>query len=843
MTKSEYLDRLERSRMGASWFLPKIQTYVLLFLSFSAASSSFAKVKIRHLQQKASKEIPLSEQSLSEILENYSFIADFRQKEELLNISEIPFWKYPFKVEKAEFDFDLSLGALGEMPATLGVGREFEHINRGRVFFLEGNIEEAKTTWLSARARFGTKFKFHRRNDYFIGLAFLKLAEELRHLKGGDWEESEVRSLYANAGTFFSWAFIKKKEELDPVVDAIMPRGLYNLAVIYHRYGRYGASHATAAEALEFLLKTGRKELRSRFRQILVDSLIKNRSYLKAVQELDTGIRQDSKDPEVPVFFTKVANIYFDLNNYSLAEDIFDIADAVSRKMDQDPKPMNSFLRGESLFWLGEFKGSAKVFEYGLRLLDLRRGPLTEKERADASWALLRLADTYLARHLFYQAQVFYFRVLREYPKSPAAAIAEVRRACLELPAARGNNVKHGRELLSSAKKKGDIPANAMEIAWACETRSYSEREKTASMVLRVEDFLKSYPNSDFLKDFIPSVQAVDAAVLDEALLAKNWHRAVQFYEVNEAKLFFVGTEQKEKGLSTEQKGAKGGSTEQTPIQTRLKLSEAQKKGLFTAYVELFQSEKAEPFFLDSMTQVSDDLFENLRLVTFLLELRDLSPNVKKWAAISQKFSTQLLKSKKSLVFQEEARPFLQRLLNTGAVHEFTPWLYSLFEGALPKKADLLCDPMDLLLSVWIQALPPSTKGKNEQSHLLKEKLGLVIGGKNFLELLTKKKECAYTYLGLEEKVYEGGQAGEYALRWLNRLDWPLAPEIVGMQWRASEALYKSKDQKKQAAARKIWLSLKEKAGAYPEAKFAKLRLEEVPGQDVKMEYEKLWKP
>ena len=315
----------------------------------------------------ATAEKPLYEKTISEILEQYQFVADFRLKPIVNNTKNGVFIKYPFIVPPAEFNLIEDYGLKAEdLPPAFGNTRAEEHLNRGRILMQEGKYDEARKTFLSTRARFGTTYPLHRTTDLFIGLGFYQLAlQELRNAKY-NWEAEGIAGIFNNVSTFFNWALIRKRDIEDKTVMLQYPKAMYVLAIIYLKFKRYAASYSTANEALNFLRITGRKDFRPELRRLLAEMYIKNRTYLKALRELDTSIQQDH-DPEQALYaFTRVGDMYFDLNNFDLAEDAYALSQALSLRLDI-PMPHTSILRGESLFWLGKYTESQKSLWFGLK--------------------------------------------------------------------------------------------------------------------------------------------------------------------------------------------------------------------------------------------------------------------------------------------------------------------------------------------------------------------------------------------------------------------------------------------------------------------------------------------
>ena len=468
-------------------------------------------------------------------IKNYVFVNDFTVKPERRSISDELFWRYKLKLPKPSFGIEYTIKDIKkELPQTIGDGRPYMHINYGRTEYLKGDYKKAKKIWLSNRARYGKTYDHHRRNDYFLGLVFLALANQYRK-QGQKINDVEYKGAMSNATTFLAWAFLNKTELKDPEIDKVMPKQLYNLAAIYFRYRNYGAAYGAAAKGLEFLRKTGRSEYRPKFRRILAEAFIKNRDYLQAMQQFDQALRQDPNPIEAAAIFARVADIYYALNNFELAEELYDIAIRIDEEAERIT-PAQFVLRGESLFWLGKYSDAQKMFHYGLEIA-MKKDVHKEMSPRMAAVARLRIADSYMALKKYRKAEVEYFKVLHNHRGSREATFAKIRHACLGLPYFKGNNIKHARNLLESLKNAA-IPYEATELAWACQVGSYAKHERTKAMVERVKEFAKKFPKSRFLKSLIEPVLDVKISQLEEYFSQGKIYEALSYFEKTRHILF-----------------------------------------------------------------------------------------------------------------------------------------------------------------------------------------------------------------------------------------------------------------------------------------------------------------
>ena len=752
-------------------------------------------------------------ETFESIIRNYAFVADFNLKDPARIVSDELFWRYPWKIPDPEFPMFPDFTDLAqEFPPSKGGGRAVQHINRGRALFLEGNIDEARNNWLSARARYGKDWPFHRRNDYFIGYAFYRKAFADMAARKVSWDDKQIEGSFSNATTFMSWAFLVKKDEADPVVDYVMPKGLYNLASIYFRFKRYSAAYGAATSGLDFLRKTGRKEYRPWFRRFIAESMIQNRSYLEAIQEFDTALRQDPDAEQAAGIFMRVGDLYFDLNNYELAEEAYRLSGIIDEEL-RSITPAQMIIRGESLFWLGKFDDAQRMFHHALDGVAFRktRSPVTTEF---ASWAKLRFADAFLAQKNFERARLAYFQVSHEYRGTEAARIAQVRRACLELPFYEGNNVRHARELLEGTKELAELPDEARELSWACHTSSFAERERTQEMVERVRSFATKYPESRFLRSLAEPVREVQAERIEPMFDVGDQHRAISFFEKNR-KILFPKIDQK--------------------------LGER----LFIAYTNVMRPDKAAEFWGFHEKMADSDL-KLLREAAVATEMLD-DPKTAKSTLWKKRFDA-AAKSMTGRKWSSDpvGRPvdYFVRLLNSrrGESTLLNPLLGlavhwsggGAAQSAIASGKGSATDDSAIanLCRFEFPVIARLSQTKGERRAKVTEALDSMIA-RGFPRLLATDEGCAASILDLEARVY-GKDPAAMAARWRTRRSWTLTTPVLTNIWSLSETLYDRGDKK---SAEDLWRHVRDNgpAGAV-ETGLAKARLD-----PSRTEFENLW--
>lgn len=821
--------------------LTAISLIAVFLLSSAAAKQSRSKSKkktVKKEQPVIEVEKPLHQQDFKNIIAKYAFVADFNVKPETRPLtSEEVFWRYPLKIQKNVFPFawyendDLLHKAF---PATSGDGRDFQHLNRGRQLFLEGNYEEARTTWLSARARFGKENEYHRRIDYFIGQAFFRLGMK-------EEDPDKKRRHFHNAATFYSWAYQVKADLKDSLLDQEAPRVIYNLAAIYYLYDRYAAAFGAAHDGLALLRQHGRSEFKPSFRRLVAESYIQNRSYLEAVQEFDQTLRENVDTKTAAAIFARVGDIYFDLNNFELADDAYSLAG----RIDQEAllvHPSRFVLRGESLFWMGQFSEAQNMFHYARSSENFPHS--AEQLTYDfAAVASIRMADGWLGRTDFKKiddakmtlaaidrkaespralqvekgrakdalkqalmplekARLAYFRHADEFRNHPSALDAKIRLACLELPEYEGKNIQHARDLLSELKNQKTtsesnrdqipLPEEAIHMAWACETASYAQHERTKEMVERVRTFVGKYPQSRFLNQLIEPVREVQARDIEPYFQRGDLYGATSFFEKTRKLLY-----------------------QTVPDNLAIRL--------FNAYADINHSDKAGEFWAVARKRVQKDI-DYLRLATVAAE--NGSKGV--WKKRNTE-TVQLLRNRKWTTPPDELpRLYVSRLLSANEAPLHLPWLYTLVRQWSDKNALLTCDFVYPVLSrLWDQ----KNVTKKDRAWVQQEAADLI--DKRLVDIFHTQPSCGYSLMEFESRLYRT-EMKRLAERIATRTSIPIDPVTANIIWTLSERLYQNQDN---ASAQNLWRYLRDNgSGEIVEVKYAKARLD-----NRRTEFEKLW--
>ena len=790
-----------------------ICSLILLMLALPHVAHAAAEKKSKNGRTKASRSAQPADSerpfdygkaSFKEILERYLFVADFNQKAPERPVTKEFLWKYPFKLPPVKFELDVDRVEFKSLvfPIT-GSGRKIEAINIGRVAFQNGEYEDAHQIWLAARQEYKDDTTTSKILEYFMGINALALYKKKFDEVKGDDKNPDVNSYLRRAAYFFASVFIQKRDVPEERIDANAAWALYNLAAIYQRFDRMPSVYGAAEEGLATLIKQGKTLHRSEFRQLLAEAYIKNQDLISAIQELDTAIRQDPNPVQAARMFNRAGDIYFDLNNYELAEDLYAMATALDRER-QVYNPAQALLRAESIFWLGKFGEAERAFANAVDYSMTGSGNEWLRETGTLPWALLRVADTWLARaaavkgakkkELLEKARLSYFKVPSEFPRSEAARIADVRGACLEMPFYEGNNVKHARELLADVKEKKDLPENLTELIWACDAGSYSDREKTDLMVAKIQEFANKYPNSRFLDAMLPPVRDVQAAKIDDYFTKEQWESATDFFEQRRKTLF-------------------------------PKVSPELGSNLWKAYVATSRSREAMEFWAKSRAKPKTDT-EALRQAAFLYE----ASSIKEGLGLSKDrdvLQRGLLQRSWGTKPGKEDFGYLGRVLATKDVAKAYPWILKVLDAWTAGDDGSAC-------SVLFPFLARIHSDKKSSSVARQEVYRRVKGIESAKIAMFKDKDnsCFQSWIDFESKVLS---PADLETKYSQRSEWALEGPWLERMWSWSEEL-SSRGRRDDAV--KLWQKIAEKGTKDSfEARMAKTRLD-----PRKTEFESLWK-
>ena len=810
-------------------------------------------------------EVSLDKKSFKEIIENYSFVADFGAKESVRDLptTEV-FWRYPFVLEHTKFQLHYKIGR-DEIPVTPGEGRAMQHMNLGRTLFLANDFEKAKNVWLAQRALYGTTYEYHRRLDYFLGINFLNLA----YNNPAERYRPKQQQLLTNdnAATFLSHAFQMKKDIYDPFLDAVAGKAYYNLAVLYYNHERYAGAYAAATEGLDFLRKKGLLEYRVELHQVLAESYIQNGSYLNAAQELDSALRLNVEPPKAAQIFARVGDMYFDLNNFELAEENYALAAAINNQFDQ-VNPGYFVLRGEALFWLGKFSEAQKMFHYALNYSS-RNDNDEPLSRTYASIASLRTADAWLARgdyakleavkakflaaqkavpktraekkefqrlsaeydlvmEPFLKARLGYDKHIHEFMEfhgNQTVNYARIRLACLELPDYGGNNVDHARVTLNDIRmfKHEKPPSTAPDDETDDQERQRKLRDpgplEPEALHMAHACEVASYTQRERTSQMVDRVRDFAKAYPKSRFLAQMADpvRSVQALELDKYihdKKFFEAADFFEKNRNT----------------LFHEVPDDLKSELFEIYTDLYAPEKAAEFFGAYEKRDHDDV-GFLRLAVVAAEMADNKKDTA-WGETNRRVASRMTGHTWTSAKDNTLRLYLERVLGSKSRNQHVGWIVKLGNLWAEKETKESTAVCEILYPALSQAWDSKDPLPMTPAQIQKETTAMI---DHYLEeVMQFETFCGYSMLQLEYRILKDDPV-TLAHRMLSRENVPINITTASLFWALSEDLNAAGEK---ALARRIWEFLKAKGGDdVIEVRYAKSRLE-----TSKSEVEDLWK-
>lgn len=607
-----------------------------------------------------------------------------------------------------------------------------------------------------------------------------------------------------NASTFLSWAYINKINEPDPLVDMAGPPSFYNLAVIYTMRGKWGEAYSAANAGVFFLQRHHDKSYRPELRRIMAEAFLQNRTYWEAVSQLDFALRQDPDISQAAKIFGRAADIYFDLNNFYVAEDVYRLAIRVNQMAGQ-VDPNHFVLRGEALFWLGQTKKARIMFQYALasQYQPQVSTPLREDLEDLAS---IRMADTALILGKTKEARLAYFEHLGSHRGADSATHAQLRLICLELPGAKKGNIRHYHQFLKDHKQplpEGSetfLPPELIELAHTCETDSFYQRKNGAELLAIIRSFAKTYPKAQALTGYRPKIAAVQRRKIDGYFAKGDTVGAVAFFEQNRGTLF-------------------------------PKVSAKLAKKLFFAYVALHSSAKAGEFYRSRyLTGAKPN--ERLAIAMFLAE------NPKSSAQDRRRAARALGQDDPGLAWAGD--PLTVVRLLTGKGREANGlWLMHHALKSAEKQPELICQRVLPLIA----KLP---RRRYQDDPRLRRQVTAAVSAAVSASASAKGKAqpdaCFASTLALEASLNRHRPLG-YSELLLSRKGLPVTGDTRQLMFtlagQLTEQSQNGANPKKKAAARKLWQWLSQH-GEEVQKKLADLQLNPSKTQTVT---ESLWQP
>ena len=362
-----------------------------------------------------------------------------------------------------------------------------------------------------------------------------------------------------------------------------------------------------------------------------------------------------------------------------------------------------------------------------------------------------------------------YYRVQHRFPNSDAASLAKLRLACLQLPKFKHKLRKHTRDTLRELENSA-IAAPMIELAIHCDLENYYSKEKDQEFIDRIKRLVRTFPKTIYKEEYIPDIKEFHRRKFHKYLAQNETFLALKFFETYREKIF-----PKELSSKTE-------------------------RAIFRAYVDSFQSEKAD-LYKESMLSEPMTSHDILRLAAFSLERAEKETDEKKLTKLKEIkdiVNKNALKHKWENKFSEKFKSLLTRIGIAKNNSMFFPWYYKLISKKDFMKSKRLCEMHYPILKRWMQSLDSKQVIRTHLSKIMDE---------YFPEQFQINNRCASSLLDLEQQAYRSLEV-VYAKKWAQRLHWPKIKKVLNYTWKASEILYEGGNKK---SAKKIWLYLRDK--------------------------------
>jgi hypothetical protein len=334
-----------------------------------------------------------------------------------------------------------------------------------------------------------------------------------------------------------------------------------------------------------------------------------------------------------------------------------------------------------------------------------------------------------------------------------------------------------------------------MELVWACDAGSYSDREKSDLMVSKIKEFSDKYPNSRFLDPMLVPVSDVQGSKIMEYFKSEKWEHATEFFEQRRGILY-------------------------------KKITPELAANLWVAYVETGRSQLAAEFWPEVRGQELKNDYVMLRQAAFLFEMSSTKAKAK--------YSKDLAGANKALIAWKwdeqpstEEMDFLSRVLVSSSVATAYPWILKLQDSWTVGDELAACNVIFPFLSrIHADVKSPAAA----RAEVVKRTLAF--GEGKMIDLKVKDPTCFQSWLDFEAKVLSVAAIDKI---YTARDAWALDGPWLERAWTWSEALYA---RGKRPDAVKLWMQIADKGPKDRfETRMAKSRLD-----PLKTEYEQIWK-
>ena len=462
-----------------------------------------------------------------DVLDNYIFIGDFSEQEPRPNKKYAHYFKPP-PVYSPLF---LKFTPYPRISHSKGEGRDNQMLNRAILLNNQGEFERAIETLLKyteERGQGPITWKY----QFLIGVANFNWGlGDNYHLPYYQFIEQHPDGHHkVMVGLSYAYSSLVDHYEHQLAIIAF-----YNLIIGLYSEGHYELCYNSVDRLLREFEHT---EYHYYFSIIKADLLARNKDFRQAVQVLDHAIRFFGDQGNVAQAFFRVAEIYFYLHSYMLANDVVDMALVIDPNFIYD-KPELLWNVAEFKFWQGHYVEARKYY------LALQKDYINHFY---GRYALIRLGDLEFELKNEKQARYWYNQSVFLHNEHTTGKISKLmltyirflRKPSLKkLSPVDVKLLKDHRAELQAIEDDPDRHPFFRELAaYYILLSQIKEGPIDSNLTKKMKRFIHVYPESQFNTSFRPYFLRVLHEKFEQLYDLGDYKLALSYYEMNYDNLY-----------------------------------------------------------------------------------------------------------------------------------------------------------------------------------------------------------------------------------------------------------------------------------------------------------------
>lgn len=465
-------------------------------------------------------------QDAQDILKRYVFYGDFSEKE----IRPAKKYPYFFKLDTVFSPLDVKFVVFPKLKHTAGHGPAIQALNNGISIFRMNKYQlviQRLTEFVKHHEKTDIRWKI----DFLIGMAYYNMGlANLKDLTFTHIKRNKKNHDDVMMGLSYIYTSLNTKYDHNLAFFAF-----YNLILGLYSEGHHELCYRFADRVLrEFKMS----QFHFPIALIKADLLVANKDFRLAVEELDKAIRFYGKIPGVAQAFYRVAEIYFFLNNYLLADEVFKMAMLIDPQFIKT-QPILIWDIAESKFWMGDDAGAIPYY------MLLKENFL---HTVQGKHALMRLGDSYLNMDKMDKAEYWYQRSNLLHGGQLTGKISKLVLSYIKF--VRKKKLKNlsqveDTEMQEYLKFLQDLEAGAPRQSFLGEIAGYYHlqiRKRRFGLSQKIiddaKDFILKYPTSQFNPSLRPDFITFLRKNFDTYYQQKKYGLALSYYEKNYETLY-----------------------------------------------------------------------------------------------------------------------------------------------------------------------------------------------------------------------------------------------------------------------------------------------------------------